>query len=104
FDGRSIIMNGNGKYFDELNAFEDDLRLYQFTNHDFKVLQEKKGQISYSEAALIYNALVFGIRDYFNKNGFKKALIGLSGGLDSALVCTLACAALGPENVKGVLM
>lgn len=52
----------------------------------------------------IYEALVLGIRDYFKKSGFKSAVLGLSGGIDSALVCALAAAALGPENVHGVLM
>jgi len=104
FDGRSIIMKDNGEYFDELNAFEEDLRFYTLTNLQIKALQPKQDITSYSESASIYNALVFGIRDYFIKNGFKKALLGLSGGLDSALVAALACEALGSENVKGVLM
>jgi len=109
YDGRSILLNEHKvddkeSYFDELNAFDEDLRFYQFDKSEFKALQSKQANVSYSEAALIYKALVFGIRDYFEKNGFKKALLGLSGGLDSALVAALACAALGAENVKGILM
>ena len=52
----------------------------------------------------IHDALVLGIKDYFQKSGFSKAVLGLSGGIDSALVCALACRALGPENVMAVLM
>lgn len=56
------------------------------------------------EIANIYDALVLGLRDYIHKNGFKKVVIGLSGGVDSSLVATIAVDALGQENVKGVLM
>jgi NAD+ synthase (glutamine-hydrolysing) len=52
----------------------------------------------------MYHSLVFGIRDYFSKNGFSKAVIGLSGGIDSAIVATLAVAALGNDHVTGILM
>ena len=54
--------------------------------------------------ALIHDALILGLRDYFRKSGFKKAILGLSGGLDSAVVAALACEALGAENVLAVLM
>ena len=53
---------------------------------------------------LIYDALILGIRDYFTKMGFKKAILGSSGGIDSAVVLALACDALGAENVKALLM
>ncbi len=56
------------------------------------------------EADEVFSALVLGTRDYVHKNGFKKVVLGLSGGIDSALVATIAVAALGPENVVGVLM
>ena len=104
YDGRSIIVDEQRSFFDELNAFSEDLRLYQFTETQIKPLQLKQKETSLSESALIYQALVLGIRDYFSKNGFTKALVGFSGGLDSALVGALACEALGPENVKGILM
>jgi NAD+ synthase (glutamine-hydrolysing) len=51
-----------------------------------------------------HDALILGIQDYFSKSGFSKAVLGLSGGIDSAIVCALACRALGPENVMAVLM
>lgn len=62
--------------------------------------------LDYSElmAGRIYQALVLGIRDYFRKSGFRSAVLGLSGGIDSALVCTLACDALGADNIHAVLM
>lgn len=53
---------------------------------------------------LVYKSLVMGLREYFAKNGLQKCVVGLSGGIDSALVCTLAVAALGAENVHGILM
>jgi NAD+ synthase (glutamine-hydrolysing) len=56
------------------------------------------------ETILIYDALVLGIRDFFEKHSFKKAILGLSGGIDSAVVAALACEALGSENVWGILM
>src|SRR5690606_41036502 len=56
------------------------------------------------ETALIHEALLLGLRDYFEKSGFKRAILGLSGGIDSAVVAALACEALGPENVMAVLM
>ncbi|MFR7879406.1 MAG: NAD(+) synthase, partial [Butyricimonas paravirosa] len=54
--------------------------------------------------ALIHDALILGIKDFFHKNGFSKAVLGLSGGIDSALVAALATEALGKENVLGILM
>ena len=54
--------------------------------------------------AEIWNALVLGVRDYARKTGFRKALLGLSGGIDSALTAAIAADALGPENVLGVMM
>lgn len=74
------------------------------------MIKEKSSKINSTvspereEIANIYNALVVGLRDYIQKNGFKKAVIGLSGGVDSSLVAAIATDALGRENVKGVLM
>lgn len=104
YDGRSIVMDRSGEVIDELKLFEEDLKVYQLVNGVLKALQSKQKIEVYSEAAIIHKALVFGIRDYFEKNGFKKALIGFSGGLDSALVGALAAEALGAENIKGILM
>src|SRR5690606_14202039 len=104
FEGRSVVINKDGKFVDELNAFKEDLRIFQLQDGVLKPLQPRQENVEYSEIASIHKALVFGIKDYFHKNGFTKALIGLSGGLDSALVAALACEALGENNIKGVLM
>jgi NAD+ synthase (glutamine-hydrolysing) len=66
------------------------------------VLNKNKERPSYTQQ--VYDALILGIKDYFKKSGYSKAILGLSGGIDSALVCTLACHALGAENVMAVLM
>ncbi len=95
FDGRSLLMNEKGRVTFQAPAFEEGLFLVggkPFQPARLKTVEE------------IYRALVLGVRDYFGKNGFKKALIGLSGGIDSALVATIAGDALGKDAVKGVTM
>lgn len=104
FDGRTLLVHTAEAYEDELNAFEEDFKLFTLTGNSIKSLQPKVKGDSYSETALLYEALVLGIRDYFQKNGLTKALIGLSGGIDSSLVAVLASDALGAENIKGILM
>ena len=100
FDGNSCVYNSKGESILELNSFEEDCKYYDFPNKEHNAI--KKGASSKFEK--IEKALVLGIQDYFRKLGFKKALIGLSGGVDSALVTTLAAKALGPENVHVILM
>ena len=97
FDGGSLVMNAAGNLLEELPYFEESIRLVQ---------HEKIGTIQEAlpEAALVHDALVVGIRDYFQKMGFKKAILGLSGGVDSALVMVLAVRALGAENVHALLL
>ncbi|MFB5945118.1 NAD+ synthase [Albibacterium profundi] len=104
FDGRSVVVNSTEGYFDKLKAFQEDFKLFRLEGKSLQSLQPKIDTEKYTETALLYEALVLGIRDYFDKNGLKKALIGLSGGIDSSLVAALACEALGAENVKGILM
>ncbi|MFD2967979.1 NAD+ synthase [Sphingobacterium bambusae] len=99
FDGRSLALDGHGEILAELKGFNEDYRLV-----DIKALAEKKEHQKDGEIALIYEALLLGIRDYFHKSGFKKAVLGLSGGIDSAIVAALACEALGAENVMAILM
>ncbi len=91
FDGGSFAFDSKGKEVSQLSLFKTDL----------KMLDEKKEKISKDEYENIFNALVLGLRDYFKKTGFKKALLGLSGGIDSGLVLMLAKEALGAENVTG---
>ncbi len=98
FDGGSVYLNQKGEIQEELNYFEEDFRIID-TEVSTKNLQPKTETID-----KIYRALVLGIRDYFHKMGFKKATLGLSGGIDSALVLVLAVRALGKENVRVLLM
>lgn len=109
FDGRSLALDRNGNMIAALKGFEEDYQLIHI--HDKAPECSKNNQSSsccllpqYTEMALIHQALILGLRDFFHKSGFKKAVLGLSGGLDSAVVAALACEALGAENVLAVLM
>jgi NAD+ synthase (glutamine-hydrolysing) len=101
FDGGSLVMNKEGQVVDELKYFEEDLKVYDTDEicHPADHKEEKKPVMQ-----MIHDALVLGIRNYFHKLGFKKAIIGLSGGIDSALTAVLAAEALGHENVYNVLL
>jgi NAD+ synthase (glutamine-hydrolysing) len=98
FDGGSVYLNKKGEIQEELKYFEEDFRVFE-TESPVQNLQPKTDYIE-----KIFHALVLGIRDYFTKMGFKKATLGLSGGIDSALVAVLAVRALGNENVRVLLM
>jgi NAD+ synthase (glutamine-hydrolysing) len=99
FDGGSVFINGNGEIVKELKYFEEDFLLFDTKNPGEKHLQPKADYIE-----KIYDALVLGISDYFEKMGFKQATLGLSGGIDSAVTLVLAVKALGAENVRVLLM
>ncbi len=99
FDGGSAFINNQGKIVKELKYFEEDFLIINKESAGEIVLQPA---ISYIEK--IYNALILGIRDYLCKSGFSKAILGLSGGLDSAVTAVLAVRALGPENVRVLLL
>ncbi len=134
FDGRSLVFDKQGHVVDEMPGFTEAMHYYNLTvpfsreidihpqhkssktkNFD-QVRSEQKGGLDIAapketsvlgiEDAMpfIHDALILGIQDYFKKSGFSKAILGLSGGIDSALVCVLASKALGPENVMAVLM
>lgn len=103
FDGGSLAFDAKGNLIDEMPYFKEELRIYEFADHVIKGHQPIQHQ-ALPDVEQIYEALVLGIKDYFAKSGFAKAVLGLSGGIDSALVCALACRALGPENVMAVLM
>jgi NAD+ synthetase len=99
FDGGSKVFNRNGnlilasnRFVESLVHFDSDFQ-YEEINYEFS-----------SDAEEIYRALILGIRDYCDKTGFKKVVLGLSGGIDSALVSVLAKEALGSENVLCVMM
>ncbi len=107
FDGGSVALDKDGNTVQELSYFEEDLQYVDFDPESMflsSAIKVDSKKSSPSKIERIHQALVMGIRDYFHKLGFRKAILGLSGGVDSALVATLASAALGPEHVKGVLM
>ena len=95
FDGRSTFVDAKGRILFRAPAFEEGL----FFSKEKMVLAHQCDEVEET-----YRALVMGVRDYFRKNGFKKAVIGLSGGIDSALVAVIAVDALGKGAVKGVTM
>ncbi|MDN5316763.1 MAG: hypothetical protein PWR08_887, partial [Thermoanaerobacterium sp.] len=100
FDGNSFAINSNGDRVVNLRSFSEDMAFVDTENLDeLKPLQEIKEDISW-----VHDALILGLKDYFRKTGFKKAVVGLSGGIDSAVTCALAVKALGRENVLGVSM
>lgn len=101
FDGGSVVMNGDGLIVDELPYFEEEFRSYKL--EDIKRCRTS-GERSESKVQLIHDALVTGVKDYFGKLGFTKCVLGLSGGIDSAVTAAIAQRALGAENVRGVLM
>ena len=103
FDGSSRAVNNNGEIAIQLPDFESCIRTVEFGEEGFI---PGEGAVSFDTDPLpqLYKGLVFSIRDYFEKMGFKKAIIGASGGIDSALVQTLAVHALGAENILAVMM
>jgi NAD+ synthetase len=98
FDGSSIALNGRGELIAQAASFAEDLVLVD----PFHATPVPVPEDDATEAA--YRALVLGTRDYVRKCGFRKAIVGLSGGIDSALVAAIAAEALGAENVIGVGM
>ncbi len=107
FDGGSLVMNEKGDAVYELNSFEEDFRVIELENGKWKMKNEpvQAGSLKInSKPQRIHDALILGIRDYFSKQNFSKAILGLSGGIDSAVVLYLAAKALGEKNVTAVLM
>lgn len=100
FDGGSLAANSRGEIVAELPYFEECIELIDSDEIDELICVEQK----MSKIERVHLALVSGIRQYFNKLGFTKAILGLSGGIDSAVVLALAVEALGKENVLSVLM
>jgi NAD+ synthase (glutamine-hydrolysing) len=101
FDGGSLVVSADGNVYDEMPYFSECVRIY-----DLEAVQ--KGGMNRPQTKdkteLIHDALIVGIRDYFHKLGFKRAILGLSGGIDSAVTVVLAVKALGAANVRGILM
>jgi len=99
FDGASCAITPDGRVAAQAAAFEEDLVLFDTTTGGGEIHAQPHEEIGYA-----YQALVTGTRDYVGKCGFEKVLVGLSGGIDSAVVAALAVEALGAENVLGVSM
>jgi NAD+ synthetase len=99
FDGSSLAFDAGGELRARAQAFAQDLVIFDTSDGAKEIRPAPE-----SEAEEIYQALCLGVRDYVRKCGFKKVLVGLSGGIDSSLVATLAADALGPQNVLGVGM
>ncbi len=99
FDGNSCVIDSNGEIILKLKSFEEDLQFL-----DTNELKPSYPHIDFHEEEELLKALKCGLHDYVTKCGFKKVLIGISGGIDSALVTTLAVLALGKDNVTGIFM
>jgi NAD+ synthase (glutamine-hydrolysing) len=99
FDGRSLALDAAGEAIAVLPGFREAVVTVDLAQPGTSGLYVPQVQI-----AAVHEALVLGLRDYLGKCGFKKAVVGLSGGVDSAVTCCLAAQALGRENVLGVLM
>ncbi len=101
FDGGSFAVNREGQIIAQANFFTDDVLDLVWDGSDFT---GQRLESVPSSDWMLYQALVTGVRDYFQKTGFKKAVLGLSGGIDSALTLAVAADALGAENVHAVMM
>jgi NAD+ synthase (glutamine-hydrolysing) len=99
FDGASMAITADGRVAAQALAFKEDLVLFDTVTGRGEIHEQPPGEIAYA-----YEALVMGTADYVRKCGFKKVIVGLSGGIDSAVVASIAIDALGPENVQGVSM
>ena len=100
FDGGSLVINEQGKIIDEFEYFKEDFRIYDTNNlNDISNKNNPAEKIQ-----LIHDALIMGISNYFQKLNFKKAILGLSGGIDSAVTLVLAAKALGNKNLKAILL
>lgn len=104
FDGRSLLVDGSGRLWPAATAFESHLLVASFSPDTRRWNGECWPQERDDEDGLIYRALVTGTRDYVRKNGFKSILLGLSGGIDSALTLAIAVDALGADNCTAVML
>lgn len=104
FDGGSLVIDGKGELISELAYFNECIQTFDLLDSNQIVGNQELVEIALSEMDKIHDALVMGVRDYFKKLRFKRAIIGLSGGIDSALTAVIAQRALGAENVRVVLM
>jgi NAD+ synthase (glutamine-hydrolysing) len=108
FDGRSMIVGPDGNVITQAKEFDEDVCVVDIEKDGnvLKITPVSESHVSehHTEVFEVHQALVLGTRDYVRKNGFSKVAIGLSGGIDSALVAAIATKALGAENVIGITM
>ena len=112
FDGGSMVVDSSGEIVEEMNYFEEDFGVFEVEKKQVRSLmqnsecriQNSEFRVQNTEIGLIHDALVMGIKNYFQKLNFRQAVLGLSGGIDSAVTAVLAVRALGKENVKAVML
>ncbi|MFN0118842.1 MAG: NAD+ synthase [Elusimicrobiota bacterium] len=106
FDGGSFIVAPNGKILAQAPLFKEGLFVVDISKNNKKLLIQPEWELTppLTELEEIHAGLVLGLKDYVNKNGFKKVALGLSGGIDSSLVVALAVEALGSDRVVGITM
>ncbi|NEQ53148.1 MAG: NAD+ synthase [Leptolyngbya sp. SIO3F4] len=104
FDGCSVAMDRHGTLVSRSRGFEPVVQLVDYNSVQGDLQPGQIMPLPQTPEAEMWSALVLGVKDYSRKCGFSKAVVGLSGGIDSALVVAIAAAALGPDNVLGVLM
>lgn len=102
FEGGSLVVNPAGEIFHALDYFTEDFQVFDL--QDVLTAKPKNKEVNSDTPELIHNALVTGIHDYFLKSGLKKAVLGLSGGIDSAVTLVLAEKALGNENLHALIL
>ncbi len=102
FDGGSMVLNSSGDMVVKLKSFQEDFRIVDVD--DKELMKSPPSEEPSERIAQIHDALVIGIRDYFGKMGFKKATLGLSGGIDSAVTLALAQKALGSDSIRVLLL
>lgn len=105
FDGGSFVVDAQGKLQQQVPSFEEGLFVAEFSRLEGRISSPRGvSQPAFREERNIYRALVLGVRDYIEKNGFGGAVLGLSGGIDSALTLAIAADAIGAERVEAVMM
>jgi len=102
FDGNSMVVDAHGNVVLEMPRFQEALAYVELSSEGIGAEHEPSESPEYLH--VLSDALVFGIREYCTRNGFKRLVLGSSGGIDSAVVQTLACKALGPEQVQALLL
>lgn len=104
FDGESICLNKKGELCLQAPAFEEGVFCVDYSSNQQDIVKSEYMYTSLNEHASVYQAIVLGVKDYVLKNNFKTVVLGLSGGIDSALTLTIAVDALGAENVYAIMM